>query len=85
MPTREQLALNRAFGIAIKRLRASRKMTQEDLAYGTGISLTSVARMESGAQGVRLETILKMARALGISGGSLVTECEKSLKKGATA
>ena len=60
-------------------------MTQEDLAYATGISLTSVGRMETGLQGVRLETILKLANALDVSGAALISECEKDIRKSRAA
>jgi transcriptional regulator with XRE-family HTH domain len=81
MATREQLKLNKAFGVALKRLRNERQLTQEDIAYGASISLTSVGRIEIGAQGVRLDTVMRLAAVLGISAAKLVAECERVLSK----
>lgn len=72
---------NQAFGIAIKRFRAKRALTQEEVAHGASVSLTSLARMETGQHGVRLETALRLAESLGISGATLVGECERILAK----
>jgi len=81
MANPDQTNLNLAFGVSLKRVRNKLGLTQEDLAFGSGVSLTSIGRMETGAQGVRLETILKIANALEMSGADLVSECEKTLKK----
>lgn len=68
-----------AFGLAVRQFRSKAGLTQEALAHEAGISLTSVARIETGGHGVRLETILGLAAALGISAGTLITECERIL------
>jgi len=81
MANPDQMNLNLAFGVSLKRVRTKLGLTQEDLAFGSGISLTSIGRMETGTQGVRLETILRIANALEMSGASLVSECEKTLKR----
>ena len=81
MAARKQMTLNQAFGIALKRFRAERGLTQEELAHGAALALTSVGRMEIGAQGIRLDTALRLARALDISGAVLVGECERIMKR----
>ena len=81
MAARKQMTLNQAFGIALKRFRAERGLTQEELAHGADLALTSVGRMEIGAQGIRLDTAMRLARALGISGATLVSECERIMKR----
>lgn len=75
------MSLAEAFGLAVRRIRQERAITQEELAHRAGISLTSVARLETGRHGVRLETVLNMARAMQITGSELVAECERGMKR----
>lgn len=80
MAERPRTTSNQAFGLAVRRTRTKIGLTQEALAYEAGISLTSIARIETGAHGVRLVTILDLAKALGTSGSDLIGECERILK-----
>lgn len=79
MARRKSITPSQAFGIALKRFRAKKGVTQEDLAHESEISLTSLARIETGAHGTRLDTILKLANGLGVSASVLVRECEDIL------
>ena len=81
MPRRTAITSAQAFGIAVKRSRMKRRMTQELLAHEAGLSLTSIARMETGAHGVRLDTVLRVASALDVTASDLVAECERILKR----
>ena len=71
-----------AFGLTLKRLRTKCGLAQEALAHDAGLSLTSLARVETGRQEVRFGTMLRLASALGISGQKLVAEVEATLKRG---
>jgi XRE family transcriptional regulator, regulator of sulfur utilization len=82
MATSKSMGSAQALGIAIKRLRAQREMTQEALAHAAEISLTSLARIETGAHGSRLDTVMRLAKALGISAAELVGESEEVMRKG---
>ena len=54
-------------GLAVRRLRQVRQMTQSDLAQSAGISQASVSMTENGLRNTRfnLVTLQKMAYALG--------------------
>jgi transcriptional regulator with XRE-family HTH domain len=57
-------------GRMLQRLRAEKKITQEQLADASGVSRTQIARLESGAQGKGQQswrTITGLARAFGLS------------------
>lgn len=52
------------FGQNLKQLRKARKMTQEDLASVTGLSLQYISEVERGIANPKLETILRIAAGL---------------------
>ena len=70
-----------AFGIALKRTRTEQSRAQEALAHEAGLSLTSLARIETGRQEARFGTILRLAAALGISGQELVAQAEREFSR----
>ena len=63
---------HKRLGIKIKRLRSERGMTQESLAKRARISREYVARLELGQHDPGLSTLIRLAKALGISVGNLV-------------
>ena len=63
----ERLALARAVAIWLARFRVARKLTQGELAARLGVSQTVVARLEAGEHVPKLETLLRLADALGMS------------------
>jgi transcriptional regulator with XRE-family HTH domain len=73
-----------AFATALKRLRTSRGLTQEALAHEAGLSLTSLARIETAVQEPKIGTVLNLARAMKISAAELVAEVEKIRRVAAT-
>jgi len=64
---REILALN------IKSLRAERGWSQEDLALEAELHRTFVAHVEMGRRNISLDNIQKIAGALGVSVGELLS------------
>jgi transcriptional regulator with XRE-family HTH domain len=70
-----------AFGVTIKRLRQERRKPQEALAHESQLSLTSLARIETGRQEARFGTILRLARALKLQGNELVAKAEETLRR----
>lgn len=56
----------------VRRERELREMTQEQLAYGAGVSLRQVQRIERQESDPRLDTVRKLAGALGMSAARLV-------------
>lgn len=70
-----------AFGLTIRRLRKECGKAQEALAHEAALSLTSLARIETGHQEVRFGTILRLASALGIRGQELVAHAEDTIRR----
>ena len=60
------------FGDKLRRLRKSREVSQEELAARAGLHRTYVSSVERGERNVSLETIDKLARALGLPMGELM-------------
>ena len=56
----------------LKRLRAEQKMSQADLAQGSGVSREYIARLETGKQDPTLGTMQKLAKALKVKVGELL-------------
>ncbi|MGZ6132711.1 MAG: helix-turn-helix domain-containing protein [Myxococcaceae bacterium] len=56
----------------VRRLRAKKKLSQKALADRVGISVSYVSMLERGQRSPPLETIEKMAKALGVPPASLL-------------
>jgi transcriptional regulator with XRE-family HTH domain len=54
------------FAANVRRLRAKKKLSQKALADKVGISVSYVSMLERGQRSPPLETIEKMAKALGV-------------------
>jgi len=55
------------FGLVVKSLRLEQKLSQEELAHRSGLHRTYITDVEHGSRNISLESISKIARALGIS------------------
>ncbi len=60
------------FATNVRRLRAKKSLSQKALADKVGISVSYVSMLERGQRSPPLETIEKMARALGVPPSSLL-------------
>jgi transcriptional regulator with XRE-family HTH domain len=60
------------FADSVRRLRAKKKLSQKALADKVGISVSYVSMLERGQRSPPLETIEKMAKALGVPPASLL-------------
>jgi transcriptional regulator with XRE-family HTH domain len=65
-------AYARRFGQTVRHLREARNMSQEQLADASRLHSTHISLIETGRRSVRLETIMRLARALGIQPGQLL-------------
>jgi transcriptional regulator with XRE-family HTH domain len=61
-----------AFGPRLKHLRARREITLTDLAEETGISISTLSRLEAGLRRPTLEQLLPLARVYGVTLDELV-------------
>jgi len=66
------------FGITLKRARESRGLSQEAMAECAGISRSFLSEVERGESAPTLETMQKLAIALGERLSYLINECENS-------
>ena len=55
------------FGKHLKKLRQEKGITQEDLAYNSGISLSQIARIETGKINPTLCTLIEIAKNLKVN------------------
>ncbi len=60
------------FATNVRRFRAKKKLSQKALADRIGISVSYVSMLERGQRSPPLETIEKLAKALGVPPGSLL-------------
>ncbi len=56
----------------VRRLRAKKKLSQKSLADKVGISVSYVSMLERGQRSPPLETVEKMAKALGVTPANLL-------------
>ena len=66
----------RALGDTIRRLRMEREISQETLAFSSGVAISGLSRIERGLADPKLATVAKIARALGLSSTELVAMIE---------
>ena len=59
------------FGQNMKKIRIAKKMSQGDIYRATKIERAYISNLESGKQNPTLETIAKIAKALGVEIGDL--------------
>ena len=60
------------FAASVRRLRGKKKLSQKALADKVGISVSYVSMLERGQRSPPLETIEKMAKALGVTPAALL-------------
>ncbi len=73
--------ITRRFGTVVRRRRIARGLSQESLAYAARLHPTYISLLERGLRNPSLTSIQKVARALGISMGALVSEAEAGLRR----
>ena len=69
----------KAFGEVLGELRAEKGLTQEGLALDAGTEQSHISALERAEKGPSLGTILRLAQALGISAGDVVSRVEQKL------
>jgi transcriptional regulator with XRE-family HTH domain len=56
--------------------RVARNLTQQELAFEAGLSLTYVGEIERGQRMVSVDTLLRVATALKMTGADLLAKAE---------
>ena len=67
----------KAFGIVISRLRVQKGLTQERMSGLAGIARSHLVALENGEKTAKLDTLWKIADALGIAPSELLRETER--------
>jgi transcriptional regulator with XRE-family HTH domain len=62
-----ELSIKQRFGLAIKQRRGELGISQEELAFRSGLHRTYISDIERGSRNLSLENIEKLAKALEIT------------------
>jgi transcriptional regulator with XRE-family HTH domain len=73
-PTDEVIAHRRAVGDQIRRVREHHNMTQQDVCGRSGIDMATYSRIEQGHSSPLLDTLIRIAMAIGVPLADLVRE-----------
>jgi transcriptional regulator with XRE-family HTH domain len=68
------MELRQRFADNVRKFRKERGLSQEQLAFEAGLHRTYISGIERGVRNVGLDNIGVIARALGVSPGSLLDE-----------
>lgn len=71
-PTDRVLARRRAVGEQIRRVREHHNLTQHDVCGRSGIDIASYSRIEQGHASPKLDTLIRIADAIGVDLAELV-------------
>jgi transcriptional regulator with XRE-family HTH domain len=74
--TRETIPIEQRIGLSIRRLRAARRLTLQELANGADLSSAMLSRLENGQTSVSLDALERLCRALGVSLSSIFKDVE---------
>ncbi len=66
----------KAFGVVISKLRVQKGLTQESLSGLAGIARSHLAALENGEKTAKMDTVWRIAEALGISPSELIRKTE---------
>ena len=67
MKYRQNKSAIKAFGLHLKKVRKSKAVTQEELAFRTGLELSQIGRIERGVINTSISNVFDIAKALKIS------------------
>lgn len=69
---------SKTFGMVISRLRTEKGMSQENLSAFAGIARSHLTMLENGRKTARIDTVFRIADALGIKPSELIQLAENS-------
>lgn len=72
--------LKAAFGASLRELRESLGLSQEQLGFDSEVHRTYISELERGLKNPSLETVQKLADALGTKASALILDAEGKLK-----
>ena len=71
---------SRAFGQAVRKFRKTQGLSQEELGFKSGLDRTYISGIERGTRNPTLESLCRIARALGVPPSEIVREAERNLE-----
>ena len=69
---------SKIFGVVISHLRTEKGMSQENLSAFAGIARSHLTMLENGRKTARIDTVFRIAEALGIKPSELIRLVEDS-------
>lgn len=75
------VAMQKEFGIALKKLREETGISQEKFALSIGMDRTYYASVEAGKRNISLQNICKIAKGFDLSVSALFVVVEKNMSK----
>ena len=69
------------FGAALRRVRLTSGLSQEQLGLESGVQRNFISLIETGQNQPTISTIAKLARALGMKASELVAEAERPSRR----
>ena len=74
-----EIGPEKAFGQALREIRAGKEISQEQLALETGIDRTYISLIERGINSPTIRTVVKLARVLKVAPSKIVVRMEQYL------
>ncbi|CAM4168274.1 XRE family transcriptional regulator [Bacillus manliponensis] len=74
--------IEQIFGTVLQEHRLSSKMSQEELAFNSGLDRTYISLLERGKRKPTINTLFSLAGALNIHPSQLIKELEQRLSEG---
>ena len=72
---------SKAFGLAIRKLRIAKGLTQEDLGFDSELTRAYISSIELDQKLPSITTIAKLAKALNLSLAELMHHVDKEMRK----
>ncbi|PEF73149.1 transcriptional regulator [Bacillus pseudomycoides] len=73
------MKIEQAFGIVLHRHRANLQLSQEEVAFQSGLDRTYISLLERGQRRPTINTLFSLARTLKVKPTQLIEEVEKCL------
>lgn len=71
---------DKAFGSALREIRAAKGLSQEALAHEAGVDRSYMSLLERGIKSPTLRMVFRLAAILGVSAAELVAKTEEAMK-----
>ncbi|TAL18577.1 XRE family transcriptional regulator [bacterium] len=73
------MTIEEAFGKTLRELRKARNLSQEEVAFESGLDRSFISLLECGHQQPSLVTIIQLAKTFRVSAAQLIADVEKNL------